>query len=86
VPIVRDDEVKAVVVGNVTPDSVIANVKSIHPTPLSFGMLVDSRGRIVVHPDSDLRLKPVTNVAAEIGGTKPGWIAAKSANRGACQR
>ena len=79
VPILRDGEVKAVVVGNVRPDSAIANVKSIHPTPLSFGMLVDSRGRIVAHPNSELTLKPVTSVAAEIGGTKPGWMAATKA-------
>jgi methyl-accepting chemotaxis protein len=32
-------------------DSVIANVKAIHPTPSSFGMLVNSNGQIVAHPD-----------------------------------
>ncbi|RKP52133.1 methyl-accepting chemotaxis protein [Trinickia fusca] len=62
VPIMRDGSLKAVVAGDVNMDSVIANVKAIHPTPASFGMLVDGAGDIVAHPDSKLTLKPVSTL------------------------
>ncbi len=63
-PVVRDGAVKAVISGDVAMDSVIANVKSIHPTPSSFGMLIDASGHIVAHPDAKLTLKPVSDLAA----------------------
>jgi methyl-accepting chemotaxis protein len=66
VPIVRDGALKAVVAGDVNMDSVIANVKSIHPTPNSFGMLIDSNGTIVAHPDAKLTLKPVTDLMPDL--------------------
>ncbi|WDD92335.1 methyl-accepting chemotaxis protein [Burkholderia sp. FERM BP-3421] len=66
VPVVRDGAVKAVVSGDVAMDSVIANVKAIHPTPASFGMLIDSSGHIVAHPDSKLTLKPVADFAPDL--------------------
>ncbi|ACR31345.1 methyl-accepting chemotaxis protein [Burkholderia glumae] len=65
IPVIRDGVVKAVLDGNIALDSVVGNVKSIHPTPSSFGMLVDRSGRIIAHPDPKLRLKPVTDVAAD---------------------
>ncbi|HWT38284.1 MAG TPA: methyl-accepting chemotaxis protein [Paraburkholderia sp.] len=65
-PVVRDGVVKAVVSGDVAMDSVIANVKAIHPTPNSFGMLVDSGGQIVAHPDAKLTLKPVTDLTPDL--------------------
>jgi methyl-accepting chemotaxis protein len=65
-PVVRDGVVKAVVSGDVAMDSVIANVKAIHPTPGSFGMLVDSSGQIVAHPDAKLTLKPVTDLTPDL--------------------
>jgi methyl-accepting chemotaxis protein len=65
-PVVRDGVVKAVVSGDVAMDNVIANVKAIHPTPGSFGMLVDSGGQIVAHPDVKLTLKPITELAPEL--------------------
>ena len=80
VPIVRDGSLKAVVSGDVAMDSVIANVKSIHPTPASFGLLVDGAGDIVAHPDSKLTLKPIsalmpsmtaTTVASLAGASEP---------------
>jgi methyl-accepting chemotaxis protein len=69
-PVIRDGVVKAVVSGDVAMDSVIANVRSIHPTPASFGMLVDSSGNIVAHPDAKLTLKPVSDLAPELGGNR----------------
>ncbi|WP_322042682.1 methyl-accepting chemotaxis protein [Paraburkholderia sp. J67] len=69
-PVVRDGQVKGVISGDVAMDSVIANVRSIHPTPASFGMLVDSAGGIVAHDDAKLTLKPVTDVAPDLAGDK----------------
>ncbi|WP_250475155.1 methyl-accepting chemotaxis protein [Caballeronia sp. GAFFF1] len=65
-PIVRDGTVKGVVSGDVAMDSVVANVKSIHPTPASFGMLVDRSGNIVAAADAKLTLKPLTDVSSEL--------------------
>ncbi|MFL9866952.1 methyl-accepting chemotaxis protein [Paraburkholderia fungorum] len=70
VPVVRDGAVKGVVSGDVAMDSVIANVKAIHPTPASFGMLIDTSGHIVAHPDAKLTLKPVTDLAPALTGDK----------------
>ncbi|WP_321879381.1 methyl-accepting chemotaxis protein [Paraburkholderia bannensis] len=69
-PVIRDGQVKGVISGDVAMDSVIANVRSIHPTPASFGMLVDSTGAIVAHDDAKLTLKPVTDVAPSLSGEK----------------
>ncbi|MFX1674838.1 methyl-accepting chemotaxis protein [Paraburkholderia sp. A2WS-5] len=70
VPVVRDGTVKGVVSGDVAMDSVIANVKAIHPTPASFGMLVDRSGHIVAHPDSRLTLKPVSELVPSLTSDK----------------
>jgi methyl-accepting chemotaxis protein len=79
VPVLRDGELKAVVMGEVAMDSVIANVKAIHPTPASFGMLVDGQGRIVANADPKLTLTPAADVAAELGDLAPPSIAAARA-------
>ncbi len=65
-PIVREGVVKGVVSGDVAMDSVVANVKSIHPTPASFGMLVDRSGQIVAHSDTKLTLKPLTDLLPDV--------------------
>ncbi|WP_431068082.1 methyl-accepting chemotaxis protein [Ralstonia holmesii] len=64
VPILQNGEVKAVIGGDVAMDSVIANVKAIHPTPASFGFLVNAAGKIVAHPNDKLTLKPATDLSA----------------------
>ncbi|WP_433704291.1 methyl-accepting chemotaxis protein [Paraburkholderia sacchari] len=69
-PVIREGAVKAVVSGDVVMDSVIANVRSIRPTPASFGMLIDSAGQIVAHNDPKLTLKPVTEIAPALTGDK----------------
>ncbi|WP_322064047.1 methyl-accepting chemotaxis protein [Burkholderia ubonensis] len=79
VPIMRDGAVKGVVAADVAMNAVIANVKSIHPTPASFGMLIDSNGHVVAHPDSKLTLKPVNDVSAELGAMAPASIVNASA-------
>ncbi|MFD1559217.1 methyl-accepting chemotaxis protein [Paraburkholderia silviterrae] len=69
-PVIREGALKAVVSGDVVMDSVIANVRAIHPTPASFGMLIDGAGQIVAHNDPKLTLKPVTDIAPELAGEK----------------
>ncbi|WP_321919652.1 methyl-accepting chemotaxis protein [Paraburkholderia tropica] len=69
-PVIRDGQVKGVISGDVAMDDVVSNVQSIHPTPASFGMLVDSAGQIVAHNDAKLTLKPVTDLAPELTGDK----------------
>ncbi|WP_432258851.1 methyl-accepting chemotaxis protein [Cupriavidus sp. TMH.W2] len=70
VPVVRDGALKAVVAGDVSMDTVIANVKSIQPTPASFGMLVARSGEIVAHADHKLTLKPVTELVPALNADK----------------
>ena len=62
-PIIQDGSVKGVLAADVTMDSVIANVKSIHPTEDSFGMLIDADGTIIAHQDAKLTLKPLSDIA-----------------------
>jgi len=69
-PVISDGAVKGVISGDVVMDSVIANVRSIHPTPASFGMLIDGTGQIVAHTDPKLTLKPVTEIAPSLTGDK----------------
>ena len=58
--------VKGVVVGAVSLEAVSANVDSIHPTPSSFGMLLDGRGKVIAYPDAKLVGKPVSDVAPNL--------------------
>lgn len=69
-PVIRDGVVKAVVAGDVEMDTVIANVRAIHPTRSSFGMLIDTSGHIVAHPDVRLTLKPVSDIAPALTSEK----------------
>lgn len=62
VPILRDGTLKGVVAGDVSMDSVIANIKAIHPTPASFGVLATKDGKIVAHQNDKLTLKPLTDL------------------------
>ena len=66
VPILRDGSIKGVIGGDMTMSNVIANVKAIHPTPASFGFLVNAAGKIVAHPNDKLTLKPVTDLSASL--------------------
>ncbi|KFX26348.1 methyl-accepting chemotaxis protein [Ralstonia solanacearum] len=66
VPILRDGGLKGVVASDVSMDAVIANVKAIHPTPASFGFLVNAAGKIVAHPDDKLTLKQATDLSADL--------------------
>ena len=74
VPVKENGTLKAVVAGDVTMDSVVANVRGIHPTPNSSGLLLDSDGTVIAANNPDLTLKPFkeavtdTDFAALAGG------------------
>ncbi|MFM0091984.1 methyl-accepting chemotaxis protein [Paraburkholderia sediminicola] len=63
-PVIESGEVKGVVSGDLAMDSVQSNIRAIHPTPHSFGILIDDHGRIVAHPDPAFTLKPVSDLAS----------------------
>lgn len=65
-PHIENGILKGVVEGDVTMDSVIENVRSIHPTENSFGMLIDAAGNIMAHPDESLTLKPLSDIAPSL--------------------
>jgi methyl-accepting chemotaxis protein len=56
-------QVKAVTALDVYMDSIVRNVTSIRPTPSSYGFIVSKDGKIVVHEDSSLLLKPLSEIA-----------------------
>jgi len=66
VPVTQSGQLMAVVAGDVAMDSVIANVRSIHPTPNSSGMLVDSEGAIIAASDPSLTLKPFSDAVSGV--------------------
>ncbi|HEB4089929.1 TPA: HAMP domain-containing protein [Enterobacter cloacae] len=58
VPVKEKGTLKAVVAGDVAMDSVVANVRGIHPTPASSGLLLNSDGSVIAANDPALTLKP----------------------------
>lgn len=58
VPVKENGTLKAVVAGDVTMESVVANVRGIHPTPNSSGLLLDKDGTVIAASNPDLTLKP----------------------------
>nr|WP_113864818.1 methyl-accepting chemotaxis protein [Brenneria salicis]NMN92403.1 methyl-accepting chemotaxis sensory transducer with Cache sensor [Brenneria salicis ATCC 15712 = DSM 30166]RBP67743.1 methyl-accepting chemotaxis sensory transducer with Cache sensor [Brenneria salicis ATCC 15712 = DSM 30166]RLM32288.1 chemotaxis protein [Brenneria salicis ATCC 15712 = DSM 30166] len=76
-PVSDGGTVKGVLGSDVTMQSVIENVKSIHPTPASFGVLIARDGTIIAHPDEKLTLKNIAGIApgidlsALIAATRP---------------
>ncbi|HFD6845447.1 TPA: methyl-accepting chemotaxis protein [Enterobacter hormaechei] len=60
VPVKEQGALKAVVAGDVAMDSVVANVRGIHPTSTSSGLLLDSNGTVIAGSDPALTLKPFT--------------------------
>ena len=65
-PRIENGELLGVVEGDINMDAVIANVRAIHPTEGSFGMLMDADGTIIAHPDESLTLKPLSGIAQEL--------------------
>ena len=62
-------QVKAVTSVDVFMDGVIRNVASIRPTPKTYGFIVAKDGKIVVHEDATLLLKPVTDMAPNLNAS-----------------
>ncbi|EKD5159647.1 HAMP domain-containing protein [Enterobacter cloacae] len=58
VPVKENGTLKAVVAGDMAMDSVVANVRGIHPTPASSGLLLNSDGSVIAANDPALTLKP----------------------------
>jgi methyl-accepting chemotaxis protein len=78
-PVIQEGVLKGVISADVVMDSVIANVRAIHPTPASFGMLIDSAGQIVAHNDPKLTLKSITEIAPDLSGDKLAMLFSSSA-------
>ncbi|MCV9879123.1 methyl-accepting chemotaxis protein [Brenneria izbisi] len=76
-PVLDGGTLKGVLGSDVTMQSVIENVKSINPTPASFGVLIARDGTIIAHPDEKLTLKNIAEIApgidlsALIAATRP---------------
>ncbi|WP_318369396.1 methyl-accepting chemotaxis protein [Enterobacter sp.] len=65
VPVKENGTLTAVVAGDVTMDSVVANVRGIQPTPASSGLLLDSDGTVIAASNEKLTLKPFSEAIAE---------------------
>ncbi|MGO3910545.1 methyl-accepting chemotaxis protein [Huaxiibacter chinensis] len=57
VPVKENGTLRAVVAGDVAMDSVVANIRGIHPTPASSGLLIDSDGTVIAANDPALTMK-----------------------------
>ncbi|HFS7480528.1 TPA: methyl-accepting chemotaxis protein [Enterobacter roggenkampii] len=75
VPVKENGALKAVVAGDVAMDSVVANVRGIHPTPSSSGLLLNSDGSVIAANDPALTLKPFAETIKGID-----FVALKSGN------
>jgi|GEM_PF-930866 len=66
VPVKDNGTLKAVVAGDVTMDNVIANVREIHPTPASSGLLLNNDGSVIAASDPALTLKPFSQAISGV--------------------
>ncbi|WP_312689467.1 methyl-accepting chemotaxis protein [Kosakonia sp.] len=66
VPVKENGVLKGVVAGDVSMDSVVANVKGISPTPNSSGMLLASDGTIIAAANDKLTQKPFTDAVSGV--------------------
>ncbi|WP_426713091.1 methyl-accepting chemotaxis protein [Cronobacter muytjensii] len=66
VPVKQNGTVAAVVAGDLSMDSVIANVRSIHPTENSSGLLVNEDGTLIAAKDPALTSKPFDNAVSGV--------------------
>ncbi|WP_158940155.1 methyl-accepting chemotaxis protein [Burkholderia sp. S171] len=58
--------VREVLGGNVSMETVSANVNSIQPTPHSFGILISGRGTIIAYPDAKFIGKVITELNPDL--------------------
>lgn len=64
VPVIENDKVQAVIGADIGMADIIESVNSLRPTEHSFAYLVGGNGKVIAHPDSELTLKPATDVFA----------------------
>ncbi|ALR78516.1 methyl-accepting chemotaxis protein [[Enterobacter] lignolyticus] len=81
VPVKENGTLKAVIAGDVTMDSVVANIREIHPTPNSSGLLLNNDGSIIAARDPALTLKSFGEALSGVefsalakGETEPGRL------------
>ena len=56
-------QLQAVTAADVFMDGVVRNIASIRPTPGTYGLIVSKDGRIMVHEDTSLVLKPISSLS-----------------------
>ncbi|ALB55237.1 methyl-accepting chemotaxis protein [Cronobacter universalis] len=66
VPVKQNGAIAAVVAGDLSMESVIANVRSIHPTENSSGLLVNEDGTLIAAKDPALTSKPFDKAASGV--------------------
>ena len=66
VPVKENGALKAVVAGDVSMESVVANVQGIKPTPHSSGLLLDGQGAVIAASDAKLTLKPFSDAISGV--------------------
>ncbi|WLI76484.1 methyl-accepting chemotaxis protein [Kosakonia sp. H02] len=66
VPVKENGTLKGVVAGDVSMDSVVANVRGINPTPHSTGMLLASDGSVIAAADEKLTMKPFSDAISGV--------------------
>src|SRR5450830_96024 len=59
-------QIKAVAAADVLLDTVVRTIVAIKPTPASYAFLVDSKGKIIAHPDTKLTLKPIADLDKDL--------------------
>ena len=63
-------QLQAVTAADVFMDGVVRNIASIRPTPGTYGLIVSKDGRIMVHEDTALVLKPISSIAPSLTPAK----------------
>jgi len=59
-------QIKAVAAADVLLDTVVRTIVAIKPTPESYAFLVDSKGKIIAHPNAKLTLKPIADLDPDL--------------------
>lgn len=65
-PLLVNGTTRGVLSASVYMDSILNTVKAIHPTPHSFGALIDDDGIVLAYPDSRVTGKPVAIALPEL--------------------
>jgi methyl-accepting chemotaxis protein len=77
-PVMQDGALAGVVSAAVLLDGVRMVIASVHPTPSSFGFVVDGDGNILSHPDENLLRKPVGELSPALDANSVAALALAS--------